>query len=135
MATYHSTENSGGAFSWTPGAFVRADINSKVFKSLSSWGNILYGVTEDGEVYHFGDVAPVKVNVPTTEKVVDVAIGGGGGFILYITETGKIFGEGDNSYGVLGIWEYADGPNAGSSIGENYVSPGSTIVRCKHLEE
>ena len=134
MSESHSAENSGGAFSWTPGAFVRADIYSKVFKSLSSYFTTVYGVTEDGEVYHFGNIEPEKVNVPTTEKIVDVAIGGQS-FVLYITETGKIFGQGDNSFGVLGIWEYADGPNAGNSIGENYVSPGSMIVRCKHLEE
>ena len=134
MATCHSSENSGGAFSWTPGAFVRADIGSKVFKLLKNYQWAVYGVTEDGKVYHFGNVVPVEVNVPTTEKIVDVVLGRYD-FVLYITETGKIFGQGDNSYGVLGIWEYADGPNVGNSIGENYVSPGSTIVRCKHLEE
>jgi alpha-tubulin suppressor-like RCC1 family protein len=133
MSSSHRTENSGGVFSWTGGNFVRANINNKVFTTVDSYQSNLYGVTKDGEVYHFGEVAPVKENVPTTEKIVDVAVGRG--FVLYITETGKIFGKGDNSYGVLGIWEYADGPSRGQSIGENYISTGNQIVRCTHLEK
>ena len=100
-------------------------------RDIETYNNLTLAVTQNGEVYGWGynthgilgdeyEVnkiysTPVKLNLPSTIKKVEM----GDGFAIFITTTGDVYGIGKNEYGQLGT---------GDTISTDH------FVRCVELE-
>ena len=101
-------------------------------KDIETYNNLTLAVTQNGEVYGWGynthgilgdeyEVnkiykTPVKLNLPSTIKKVEM----GDGFAIFITTNGDVYGIGKNEYGQLGT---------GDTISTDH------FVRCVELEK
>ncbi|QIM15702.1 hypothetical protein G7067_03555 [Leucobacter insecticola] len=81
-----------------------------VFKEIGAGGQSFFAITEDGDLYGWGNpkigsatqvVSPVKITLPAGEKAVSVQAGGS--FVVTSTASGRLFGWGTSGDGQLGV--------------------------------
>lgn len=72
---------------------------------LAAATGIAYVVTEDGKVFTWGDASPTPTEVvtPSGESVIDVSLNDEGEYALFLTESGKVYGLGSNTFGQQGL--------------------------------
>ena len=98
--------SSNEIYTWGPsyGNFARKNpnITSYTIKKIEAGTNPMF-LTDDGKVYYFsgynGIPKPISLE-GTTEQAIDVYAGGGS--VLILTESGKLYGIGNNDFGQLG---------------------------------
>ncbi|KAL9644038.1 hypothetical protein ABK040_005506 [Willaertia magna] len=101
---------------------------SSVFVLLSKKGNVyLFGSENDSRYYNYLDENnKIKDELLNGEKIVEVACGDS--HILLLSESGKLFGFGDNYYGQLGVTDDANYGDTYFMLSEiNHIS--SKIVK------